>query len=70
MFYITGDTHGEFSRIERFCETMNPTPDDTLIILGDASTLTRHPFYKRLYDYVASLKAPQQQDYSQLPPSL
>lgn len=33
-----------------------------LIILGDASTLTRHPFYKRLYDYVASLKAPQQQD--------
>ena len=41
-----------------------------LIILGDASTLTRHPFYKRLYDYVASLKAPQQQDYSQLPPSL
>ncbi len=41
-----------------------------LIILGDASTLTRHPFYKRLYDYVASLKAPQQQDLSQLPPSL
>ena len=20
MFYITGDTHGEFSRIEQFCE--------------------------------------------------
>ena len=36
MFYITGDTHGEFSRIERFCNAMNPTPDDTLIILGDA----------------------------------
>ena len=29
-----------------------------LIILGDASTMTRHPFYKRLYDYVASLSAP------------
>ena len=26
-----------------------------LIILGDASTLTKHPFYKRLYDYVKQL---------------
>lgn len=25
-----------------------------LIILGDATTMTRHPFYKKLYDYVAS----------------
>ena len=36
MFYITGDTHGEFSRIERFCEKAQPTLDDTMIILGDA----------------------------------
>ena len=36
MFYITGDTHGEFSRIERFCEKAQPTRDDTMIILGDA----------------------------------
>ena len=27
-----------------------------LIILGDPDTLTRHPFYKQLYDYVESLK--------------
>ena len=27
-----------------------------LIILGDASTMTRHPFYKRLYDYILSLQ--------------
>lgn len=27
-----------------------------LIILGDASTLTRHPFYKKLYEYVLSLQ--------------
>lgn len=27
-----------------------------LIILGDADTLTRHPFYKRLYDYIQELK--------------
>lgn len=36
MFYITGDTHGEFSRIEQFCERIKPTMDDTMIILGDA----------------------------------
>ena len=26
-----------------------------LIILGDASTLTKHPFYKKLYDYIAEV---------------
>ena len=26
-----------------------------VIILGDASTLTRHPFYKKLYDYIENL---------------
>ena len=36
MIYITGDTHGDFSRIERFCERFSPTRDDTMIILGDA----------------------------------
>lgn len=28
-----------------------------LIILGDASTLAKHPFYKRLYQYIQSLHA-------------
>ena len=36
MFYITGDTHGDFGerlyRLDRF----KPTKDDTLIVLGDA----------------------------------
>ena len=27
-----------------------------LIILGDASTLTRHPFYRKLYGYIATLE--------------
>ena len=36
MFYITGDTHGKFSRIEKFCKRYNTTKDDILIILGDA----------------------------------
>ena len=26
-----------------------------LIILGDASTLTRHAFYRKLYDYIKGL---------------
>ena len=36
MIYITGDTHGDFSRIERFCEQVQPSRDDIMIILGDA----------------------------------
>ena len=36
MIYITGDTHGDFSRIERFCDMVRPDVSDTMIILGDA----------------------------------
>lgn len=36
MFYITGDTHAQFGRIEQFCERIKPTREDVLIILGDA----------------------------------
>lgn len=36
MIYITGDTHGSFFRIKQFCERMNTTKDDIMIILGDA----------------------------------
>lgn len=36
MFYLTGDTHGHFERIARFCEKMSTTKNDVLIILGDA----------------------------------
>lgn len=35
-FYITGDTHGDFSRIEEFCVTNDTSKDDVMIILGDA----------------------------------
>ena len=37
MIYITGDTHGEFGRFKRFCREVQPTADDTMIILGDAA---------------------------------
>ena len=36
MIYITGDTHGNFDRVLDFCEKMNTTKEDILIILGDA----------------------------------
>lgn len=36
MIYITGDTHGDFDRIEEFCEEYETTEEDILIILGDA----------------------------------
>ena len=36
MFFVTGDTHGDFSRIERFCERYSPSRNDVMIILGDA----------------------------------
>lgn len=36
MIYITGDTHGRFDRILKFCEENETTKDDILIILGDA----------------------------------
>lgn len=36
MIYITGDTHGEFRRIIDFCNRMEATEDDMIIILGDA----------------------------------
>ena len=35
MVYITGDTHGQFQRIELFCQVMQTTKADTMIILGD-----------------------------------
>lgn len=36
MIYITGDTHGDFRRVENFCKENNTSKDDILIILGDA----------------------------------
>ena len=36
MTYITGDTHGDFSRYIDFTASMQPTPEDVMIVLGDA----------------------------------
>lgn len=35
-FYITGDCHGDFDRIEEFCMENGTTQEDVMIILGDA----------------------------------
>lgn len=36
MIYITGDIHGDVTRIGVFCDCKKLTSDDTVIILGDA----------------------------------
>ena len=36
MIFITGDTHGDFGRVAEFCEKMQTSQADILIILGDA----------------------------------
>lgn len=36
MIYITGDTHGDFRKVARFCKKMQTSKEDILIILGDA----------------------------------
>ena len=36
MIYITGDTHGDFSRVDMLCDIGETTKDDILIVLGDA----------------------------------
>ena len=35
MIYITGDKHGSFNEIKKFCKENNTTKDDVIIILGD-----------------------------------
>ncbi|MDR0851618.1 MAG: metallophosphoesterase, partial [Clostridiales Family XIII bacterium] len=36
MIYITGDTHGDFFRIQDFCRRQETGYEDIMIILGDA----------------------------------
>lgn len=36
MIYITGDTHGNFLRLQAFCQLHKLTYDDIIIILGDS----------------------------------
>lgn len=34
--YITGDVHGDFSAMQRWCEIVEPDKNDIIVILGDA----------------------------------
>lgn len=36
MIYYTGDTHGEVEKLIAFSERFHLTPEDTIVILGDA----------------------------------
>ena len=35
-FYITGDTHSDFLRVDNFCRKFKPKANDVMIVLGDA----------------------------------
>ena len=37
MIYLTGDTHREFGRVGAFCDKVESTKDDILVVLGDAA---------------------------------
>ena len=52
MIYITGDTHGNFARVEDFCRQMRTTEEDILIILGDAGI----NFYGYVRDHIRKEK--------------
>lgn len=54
MTYITGDTHGEFKRIKRFCSMLGTTRDDTMIILGDSGINYYTDIRRRRYNSEAS----------------
>ena len=47
MYFITGDTHGAFSRIMRFCGS-DTSKEDVMIVLGDAGI----NYHKDLKDYI------------------
>lgn len=48
MIYITGDTHGQFYRINQFCKKINTSKEDIMIILGDAGINNACSFDKTL----------------------
>lgn len=51
MIYITGDTHGQFYRIESFCKQNHTDKEDIMIILGDAGiNYSLNTFDKMLKD--------------------
>lgn len=56
MIYVTGDTHGDFRRIGRFCEQWNTDKEDIMIILGDAGVNFRGEVRDRAKkEYLAAL---------------
>ena len=56
MIYITGDKHGDFTRVAAFCDTVGTTKEDILIILGDAGiNYYGNPKDKRLKQQLSEL---------------
>lgn len=47
MLYVTGDTHGDFSRFKKFKKDKELTKDDYVLILGDAGILWTEDLHNR-----------------------
>ena len=56
MIILTGDTHGDFRRVATFCQKVESTKDNILIILGDAGiNYYGNPKDKRLKQQLSDL---------------
>lgn len=54
--FVTGDRHGDYKDVERFCLKWNTSKDDLLIVLGDNGVNYWGPHKdKKLKNYLASL---------------
>lgn len=54
--FITGDRHGDYKDVERFCLKWNTSKDDVLIVLGDNGVNYWGPHRdKKLKNYLSSL---------------
>lgn len=54
--YLTGDRHGDYKDVERFCLKWNTSKDDLLIVLGDNGVNYWGPHKdKKLKNYLAAL---------------
>ena len=48
MIYITGDTHGDMNRIVRFCERMETSQEDIMVLCQDLAQNKMRSFATKL----------------------
>ena len=56
MLFITGDTHGNFNRIEEFCSENDTTKEDLLKAMLDEYEVTEDIAKKDIDNFITKLK--------------